>query len=95
MIYIFIIHNAYVKGRDDDVWLITRCHIKMRSRAGLGPQASRLTTQTPFNHKYRGLFATQRAKSNMSTLAQMTLSKELISVIGCIDEGNETQTLGF
>lgn len=31
----------------------------------------------------------------MATCAQMTLSKELISAIRCIDEGNETQPLGF
>lgn len=31
----------------------------------------------------------------MSTAAQMTLSKELISVITCIDEGNETQPRAF
>lgn len=56
----------------------------------------RLTTQTRVNHQFReALLAAQRAKSNMSVLTQMILSKELISALKCIDERNEMQPLGF
>lgn len=94
--HISIIYNQYVKVEMTAFWLITRWHIKQRSPAGRGPWASHLTTLTGVNHQFReALLAAQRAKSNMSVLAQMTLSKELISAIRCIDEGNEMQPLGF
>lgn len=68
--------KSIFKSRVDGIWLITRCHIKLRSHAGRGPRASRLTTRTLFNHKYGGeLFPTEGKIKHVNTCTNDTVKR--------------------